>query len=156
MPTTVWNSTAVQATAAAPECHQPRHKIVATLHQNSKHLGARLCMAAGRPMAWQSGYSEYAQGVQWLVRYLWVKAVSIMHTLAEVTSPQTSSDARMFPENTKKPYFGSTEHSWQGNVTAWRRNLFSGSKTDCTLRDLMFWWHRVRIGTAGLWCRDDM
>jgi hypothetical protein len=101
MPSTVQNSTAMRATAAAPECLQPRHKIIATRRQNSEHRGAGLCMAAGRPMARQSGYSKYAQGVQKLARNLWVKAVSIVHTLPEVTSPQTVSDARMFPENTQ-------------------------------------------------------
>ena len=52
-------------------------------------------------MAGQSGYSKYAQGVQSLERYVLVKVVSMVHTLPEVTSPQTASDAIMFPENTK-------------------------------------------------------
>jgi hypothetical protein len=113
-PPTFRNSTAVWTTAAVPECLQPRHKIVATRRRNSEHRGARLCMAAGRPMAQQScyskyaqvvqsgystyaqgvqsgyskyaqgvqsGYSNYAQGVQILAWILWVKAVSIVHTL---------------------------------------------------------------------------
>jgi len=46
-----------------------------------------------------------------------VKAVIIVHTLPEVTSPQTASDARMFPETTKRPYCWSTKHFWKSNVT---------------------------------------
>ena len=101
-PPNVGNSTAVRAKAAVPVCLQTRRKIVATRRRNSEYRGARLCMAAARPMARQSGYSKYGQGiVQRLARNLWFKAVSIVHTLPEVTSPQTVSDARMFPENTK-------------------------------------------------------
>ena len=40
-------------------------------------------------MARQSGYSEYTQGVQRHACNLWVKVGSIVHTLPEVTSPQT-------------------------------------------------------------------
>jgi len=79
-PPTVRNSTAVRGTAAAPECLQPRRKIFATRRPNSEHRGARLCMAAGRPMAGQSGYSKYAQDVQSLERYVLVKVVSMVHT----------------------------------------------------------------------------
>jgi len=105
-PSTVRNSTAVRATAAAPECRQPHHKIVATRRRNSKHLSARLCMAAGRPMARQSGYSKYTNGAQRHARNLCVKAGSTVHTLPEVTSPQKASDARMLRENTKNRTLG--------------------------------------------------
>jgi len=105
-PSTVQNSTAVRATAAAPECRQPRHKIVTTRRRISKHLGARLCMAAGRQVARQSGYSKYTHGAQRHVRNLWVKAGSTVHTLPEVTSPQKASDARMLRENTKNRTLG--------------------------------------------------
>jgi hypothetical protein len=57
-PPTVWNSTAARATAAAPECIQPHRKIVATRRRNSEHRGARICVAAGRPMAGKSGFSK--------------------------------------------------------------------------------------------------
>ena len=60
---TVRNSTAVRATAPVTECIQLYRKIVATRRRNSEHLCARLCMAAGRPMARQGGYSKYAQGI---------------------------------------------------------------------------------------------
>jgi len=52
-------------------------------------------------MAGQSGYSKYSHGYQSLTHNVWVKAVSILHTMPEVTSPQMASDARMFTENTK-------------------------------------------------------
>jgi hypothetical protein len=77
-------------------------------------------------MAGQSGYSKYAQGVQRLARNLWVKAIRIVFALSEFTSPQTACDARMLRENAQKPYFGRTEHFWQGNVTVWRHKLFNG------------------------------
>ena len=77
-PPTVRNSTAVWATAAAPECIQPHRKIVATRRRNSEQRGARLCMAAGRQMARQNGFSKYTQGVQRLTRNLWVNAVSVV------------------------------------------------------------------------------
>ena len=41
-------------------------------------------------MARQSGYSEYIQGVKRHACNLWVKVGSIVHTLPEVTSPQTA------------------------------------------------------------------
>ena len=72
-PPTVRNPTAVRATAAAPELRQPCHKIGATRRRNSEHRGAWLCMAAGRPMARQSGYSKYVHGAQIQTRNLWVK-----------------------------------------------------------------------------------
>jgi len=72
-PPTVRNLTVVRATAAAAECIQPRRKIFATRRRNSEHRGARLCMAAGRPMARQSGYSKYTQGVQTLALNLEVE-----------------------------------------------------------------------------------
>ena len=59
-------------------------------------------MAAGGPMAGQSGCSKYEHGIQRLARNLWVKALSIVYTLPEVTSPQTTCDARMLHENAKK------------------------------------------------------
>jgi len=69
-PPTVRSSTAVRETAVAPECIQPHRKIIVTRSRNSVRLCARLCMAAGRPMAQQSGYSKYAQSVQTLARNL--------------------------------------------------------------------------------------
>jgi len=57
-------------------------------------------------MARKSGYSKYAQGVQKFKRNLRVKAVSIVHTLPEVTSLQMGSDGRMFLENTKNRIAG--------------------------------------------------
>jgi len=137
-PCTFRNSTAVRATAAAPERRQPRHKIVATWRRNSEHRGAWLHMATGWPMARQSGYSEYIQGVKRHACNLWVKVGSIVHTLPEVTSPQTAFYFML--ERKNKPCFGSTEHLWQRNVREWRQNLFNGGKTYCTLWDLMFWW----------------
>jgi len=74
--TTVRNATPVRATAATTECVQPHRKIVAARRRNSEHCGARLCMAAGRPMGRQSGDSKYAKGVQTLARNLWVKAIN--------------------------------------------------------------------------------
>jgi hypothetical protein len=63
-------------------------------------------MAAGRPMARKNGFSKYAHGIQKITRNLGVKAVSIVHTLPEVTRLQMASDSRMFPENTKNHTVG--------------------------------------------------
>jgi hypothetical protein len=98
---TVLNSTAVRETAAAPECLQPHRKIVATWRRTSVRRCARLCMAAGRPMARQSGFSKYVQGVQTLARNLWFMAATKVHTLPEVTSPQIASEEGCFLKKQK-------------------------------------------------------
>ena len=91
-------------------------------------------MAAGGPMAGQSGYSKYAQGVQRHAHNLWVNAISIVFALSEVTSPQTACDARMLRENAKKKtVLWAHRTLWQDNVTGWRQKLFNGGKTYCTL-----------------------
>jgi len=36
--------------------------------------------------------------------------VIIVHTLQDITSPQTASDVRLFPDNTKNQYSKSKEH----------------------------------------------
>ena len=92
-PPTVRNSTAVRKTAAVPECLQSRRQVVATRRRNSKYRAARLCMAAGWPMARQSGYSKYLEGVQRLLHDLWVELLCIVHTLTEVRGQMTASDA---------------------------------------------------------------
>jgi hypothetical protein len=63
-PPNVWNSTAVPATAATPECLQPRCQVVLIRRRSSGHLGVRLYMAECGPVAWQSGCRKY---VDWCV-----------------------------------------------------------------------------------------
>ena len=74
------NSTAVQARSTTPQSIHQHHKIVTTRRRNSEHRCARLCMAAGRPMAGKSGYSKYTHDVQKITLNLRVKEVSIVHT----------------------------------------------------------------------------
>jgi hypothetical protein len=100
-PPTLWNSTVLRATAAAPECLQLHRQVVPTRRRTSEHRVAGLYMAACRPMARQSGYSKYEQGAQRLARNLWDLVVSIVRTLPEVTSRQPISDAMMLSENTE-------------------------------------------------------
>ena len=140
-PSIIRNSTAMQATAAASKFRQPRHKIVATRLRNSEHRGAWLRMATGWPMARQSGYSKYTQGVQRHAHNVWVKAVSIVHTLPEVTSPQMASDARMLHENAKNCTLGA--QNTYGNVMSG-----SGNRT-C----LMAVKRTVR---CEIWCSDGV
>jgi hypothetical protein len=101
MPSTLRNSTVLRATAAALECLQLHRQVVPTHCWTSEHRLARLCMAACRTMARQSGYSKYEQEIQRLTHNLWVEVVSMVHTLPEVRSRQTASDARMLCENPK-------------------------------------------------------
>jgi len=148
-PSTVRNSAAVRTTTAAPECRQPRHKIVATRRRNSEHGGARLYMAAGRPMARKSGYSKYTHGAQTHARNLCVKAGSTVHTLPEVTSPQKASDARMLRENTKNRTLGAQNTyvkvmSQCGDRTCLTYNILYIVRFDVLMVLCL------RIGTAGL------
>jgi hypothetical protein len=76
-------------------------------------------------------------------------AATKVHTLPEVTSPQTASEEGCFLK-TQKTVLRDTEHLGEGNVTMLWWNLFNGGKTNYILRFDVVMALCLRIGTSGM------